>query len=114
MNMPLYFYDAARIFERRAAVDSGKAAEVWIFYSLDFDEFYYSSCRSSRDDQKICSLSEIDSGDYREFADVDFNEIFDIDFNVLTSVKKYAPIVDYICGFAETLADEADEIRKEF
>jgi hypothetical protein len=22
MNMPLYFYDAARIFERRAAVDA--------------------------------------------------------------------------------------------
>ena len=114
MKMPLYFYDAARIFERRAAVDAGKAADVWVFYDVNGDEFYYSSCRSSRDDQKICSLSEIDSGDYREFADVDFNEICAVGFNVLTSVKKYAPIVDYICGFAETLADMADEIRKEF
>ncbi|MBO7206359.1 MAG: hypothetical protein J6W10_01960 [Kiritimatiellae bacterium] len=114
MNMPSYFYDAARIFERRAAVDAGKAADVWLFYDVNGDEFYYSSYRAGRDDQKICAISEIDSGDYREFADVDFNEIYDIDFNVLTSVEKYAPIVDYICGFAETLADEADEIRKVF
>lgn len=105
MNAPLYFYDAARIFEYRAAVDAGKAADVWVFYDLGCDEFYCSSCRSSRDDQKICAVSEIDSGDYREFADVDFN--------VLTSVKKYAPLIDYICGFAETLAEEAEEIRKE-
>jgi hypothetical protein len=113
MNMPLYFYDAARIFEYRAAVDAGKAADVWVFYDLGCDEFYCSSRRSSRDDQKICAVSEIDSGDYREFADVDFNDVFAVDFNTLASVKEYAPIVDYICGFAETLADEAEEIRKE-
>lgn len=109
MKMPLYFYDAARIFKRRAAVDAGKAADVWVFYDPDGDEFYYSSGRASRDDQKICSLSEIDSGDYREFADFDFNEVFDVDFHVLTSVKEYAPLIDCICGFAETLMDEAEE-----
>lgn len=113
MNMPPYFYDAARIFERRAAVDAGKAADAWIFYDLNGDEFYYSSSRASRNDQKICAISEIDSGDYREFANVDFNEIFTVDFHVLTSVKKHAPIIDYICGFAETLADEAEEFNGE-
>jgi hypothetical protein len=113
MNTPPYFYDAARIFEYRAAVDAGKAADVWVFYDLGCDEFYCSSRRSSRDDQKICAVSEIDSGDYREFADVGFNEIFGADFNVLASVKKYAPLIDYICGFAETLAEEAGEIHKE-
>lgn len=113
MNMPSYFYDAARIFERRAAVDAGKAADVWVFYDLDGDEFYYSSCRAGRGDQKICAISEIDNGDYREFADFDFNEIYAVDFNVLTSVEKYAPIIDYICGFAETLTDETEEIRQE-
>jgi hypothetical protein len=111
--MPSYFYDAARIFERRAAVDAGKVADVWIFCDLDGDEFYFSSYRKSRDDRKVCAVSEIDSGDYREFADVDFNDVFTVNFNVLTSVGKYAPIIDYICGFAETLADEAEEIRKE-
>lgn len=113
MKMPVYFYDAARIFERRAAADAGKAADVWVFYDLNGDEFYYSSSRANRDDQKICAISEIDSGDYREFAAVDFNEIYAVDFNVLTSVKKYDTLIDYICGFAETLADEAEEFNGE-
>ena len=114
MSMPLYFYNAARIFERRAAVDAGKAADAWIFYCFECDEFYFSNYRASRNDQKICAISNIDSGDYREFADVDFEEVYAVDFNVLTSVKKHAPLVDYICGFAETLADEAEELRKGF
>lgn len=113
MNMPSYFYDAARIFERRAAVDAGQDPDAWIFYSFGNDEFYFSGYRTKQNDQKICMISEIDSGDYREFADVDLDEIFTADFNVLKSVKKYAPIIEYICGFAETLADEAEEIREE-
>lgn len=111
--MPLYFYDAARIFERRAAVDAGEAADAWVFYDVDDDEFYFSGSRVSRDDHKICLLSEFDSGDYREFANVDFDEIFDVDFHVLKSIKKYAPLIDYICGFAEILKEEAEEFNFE-
>ncbi len=114
MNMPPYFYDAARIFERRAAVDAGKAADVWLFYDVNGDEFYYSSYRAGRDDQKICTISEIDSGDYREFADFDFNEIYAVDFNVLTSVENMLRSLIIFAGLRKRSQTRPRKFAKNF